>query len=161
MALATVTTRQKTAPLGSPKNTKIKAPKAQAKSVVSSLLAPTVSPYDFLSERITGIDIKIDATKNELSERITSVDKKIDLVEKNLNTRIDALDEKLTTRIDGLEKNMNTRIDATNIRIDGLENSMNTRIDSLEKSMSRSFTMLTIVMAFVGIGLALLQIFGN
>ncbi len=139
MALATVTTKQKTTPIGNLKNTKIKAAKTQAKSVVSSILNDTISPYDLLSERVS------------------SLDRKIDSVEKNLLTEIKATN----TRIEGVRTELLTEIKATNTRIDGLENSMNTRIDSLEKSMNRSFTMLTIVMAFVGIGIALLQIFGR
>ncbi len=157
MALATVTTKQKTTPIGNPKNTKIKAAKTQAKSVVSSILNDTISPYDLLSERVSSLDRKIDSVEKNLLTEIKATNTRIEGVRtellteiKTTNTRIDALDEKLTTRID-----------ATNTRIDGLENSMNTRIDSLEKSMNRSFTMLTIVMAFVGIGIALLQIFGR
>ena len=51
MALATVSTKSKNT------ITRTSTPKASAKAHVgaSSLLDPTISPYDFLSERITNV----------------------------------------------------------------------------------------------------------
>ena len=80
---------------------------------------------------------------------LRTFDRKIDSVEKNLLTEIKATN----TRIEGVRTELLTEIKATNTRIEGVRTELlteikatNTRIDSLEKSMSRSFTVLTIVM---------------
>ncbi len=152
MALATVTTKQKTTPIANPKNTSIKTTKipSKAKSAISSLLDPVVSPYDLLSVRIDGIDKKINSVEKNLLTEIKSTNTRIDAT----NARIDAVKTELLTEI----KSTNTRIDATNARIDAVKTellteikSTNTRIDSLEKSVNRGYVIVGIGIAMVGL----------
>ena len=89
-------------------------------------VAPRISDREII-EGLAAIraDIKV------LSQRIDGLDKRIDDVEKSLSQRIDGLSQK----IDDVEKSLSQRIDGLDKRIDGIEKSLSQRIDSLENLM--------------------------
>ena len=89
-------------------------------------VAPRISDREII-EGLAAIraDIKV------LSQKIDGLDKRIDDVEKSLSQRIDGLSQK----IDDVEKSLSQRIDGLDKRIDGIEKSLSQRIDSLENLM--------------------------
>ncbi len=139
MALATAATKPKI----TSKAKTVSKSKLTKQTLANTLLTPT-NPYELLSERMSSLDTKIDSVKNELLTEI-----------KSTHTRIDATN----TRIDNLEKNLDTRIDATNTRIDSLERSINHRMDDLKSSFAWGNAIVTLTIATIGLGIALLQIF--
>lgn len=58
------------------------------------------------TQRMDGLDLKIDRVREELGGRIEAIDMKIDRFREQLVGRIDAVEQKITGRLDGLDQKL-------------------------------------------------------
>ena len=73
------------------------------------------------TQRMDGLDLKIDRFREELAGRIDAVDRKIDLFREELVGHIHGVEQKLAGRIDAVEQKIDRFRDELAGRIDGLD----------------------------------------
>ena len=108
-------------------------------------LADAVAQF---TQRMDGLDLKIDRFREELSGRLDAVALKIDRFREELAGRIHGVEQRLPGRLDSLEQKLASRLDS-------FEQRLTDRIDRLDQKLSRQFLWLlgvevTVLLAVIG-----------